>query len=157
MPDINVHLAINRIQARNRTITGVKTAPDLEGYLAAVQVGQLPYVITWPGDGQWGIKGHGWKTDHRTMLVIVFVEPLGQGSIPTRAVQAIDLFDRVRDYYLTAANISLAEPNTDGYQITVESSPNVSHSDNGLQSDLAIGGQTYHSFILRLKTRILWT
>lgn len=164
MPDLDLELAINKIQAQNRQVLtnlGIAPArglaPDLSGYLPSIETGHLPYLITWVGAGRWNNKGHGWKTDHRTMMIIGFVEPLGQGLIPTRAQEAVQLLQALRSHYITAQNIPLTNVNTDGYQITVESGETIQHTDEGLQSNLEIGGRLYHGFTVSLQTRILWS
>lgn len=152
----DIELAIQLIQAKNRQIPGVGLVPDLSGYLASLQDGQLPYVITWPGPGRWNNKGHGWWEDHRTFIIVCYVLPLGQQLIGLRAVKAVQFLQAMRAFYITAANIPLAEPTlaNGGYQITVESGQGTPHSDEGLRSDLDMAGTPYHGFMLNLNVCI---
>lgn len=153
---VDIEYTVGLIQAENRGITGVRLAPDMAGYLASVQDGQLPYVITWPGPGRWNNKGHGWWEDHRTFFVLAYVLPLGQQLIGLRAVAATQLLERMRAHYITAANIPLAEPTAanGGYQVTVEGGQSTPHSDDGLVGNLEIAGTVYHGFMLSLNVCI---
>ena len=139
---IDIELAIQLIQAQNRTITGVGLVPDLKDYPSSLQDGQLPCVITWPGPGRWNNKGHGWWEDHRTFLIVVYVLPLGQQLAGLRAVRATQVLQALRAHYIAAANIPLADPTiaNGGYQITVESGQGSGHSDEGLRGDLSMAG-----------------
>jgi hypothetical protein len=155
---VDEELATNLIQAVNRGIAGVRKAPDLASYPTAIDTSDLPYVLTWLGPGQWYIKGGGYKVDKRTMLLICYIQPLGQNDIPSRAVQAVRLHQTMRATYITASTVPLADPDTNsGYQITVTSGEGTPHSDTGLRSDLQFGGKAYHGFILQVNINILWS
>lgn len=155
---VDIEYAIGLIQAQNRAAlgAGVGLVPAFGDYRASIQDAQLPYVVTWPGAGRWNNKGHGWWEDRRTYLIIVFVEPLGQKSIGLRSVAAVQYLQRMRAHYITAANISLAEPTiaNGGYQVTVESGQGTPHSDEGLVSNLDMAGTLYHGFVLNLNVCI---
>lgn len=155
---IDIELATNLIQAVNQGISGVQLAPSLDKYPTALDTANLPCLLTWPADGAWYAKGGGYKVDHRTFLIVGYIQPLGQSDIPSRAVDAVRLFQTVRARYITAATIPLADPDDNsGYQITAESGPETRHTDGGLQSDLRFGGTLYHGFIVRLSVRILFS
>lgn len=155
----DIELAINLIQAKHRALTGFPTlyAPNLDAYPTVLDTPNLPCLLTWPADGAWFQKGHGYKVDERVFLVLGFVEPLGQNDIPSRAVAAVQLLQSVRAMWVTPANIPLDSGASSGYQITVESSSENRHSDQGITPDLAFGGKAYYGFRLRLNTRILWS
>lgn len=155
---IDIELATNLMQAVNRGISGVANAPDLALYPTSIETTDLPYLLTWPSAGSWYAKGDGWKVDDRQMLVIGYVEPLGQGEIPSRAVEAVQLFQAVRSAYISRANIPLQFPTgSSPYQIVVASSSDHHHSDGGLVSNLRYQGATFHGFILTVNVRILWS
>lgn len=149
----DIELAINLIQAQNRTFIP-DYAPDLIDYPTAPWA-QTPAVLTWPSDGSWYQKGHGYKTDERTMQVMVYVEPLGLMDIPTRAQIGVQLLQQMRKHYMKPDVISLDTGVTSGYQITIESRSGSPQSDTGLMTNLAFGATNYLGFILRLRVRIM--
>ena len=145
---------INLLQALNQGITGIPpgAAPALTNYPTVIDF--TPFVITWPADGSWYIKGAASKQALRTYRVICFVESLGVNDIPSRAVEAVQLLQRFIDAYITAANVAQADPPT--YQVTIESGPDTPHTDGGLISSLTFGGKAYHGFELRIGVREYW-
>lgn len=149
-----MHDAIDALQALHRTVAGVQTAPALATYPTVIDTAMLPCLIVWPTQGQWYVKGGAERQMLRTFSVIAYVEPLGQNTAPTRAVQAIDLLQRLINTYTDVANIPLAGPPP--YQLTIESAPERQHSDGGLQSDLAFGGRAFHGFVVSLNVRAVW-
>lgn len=155
---VDIEYTIALIQAQNRLALGanVGLVPDLKDYRASIQDAQLPYVLTWPGAGRWNNKGHGWWEDKRAYQIVVYVLPLGQQLIGLRSVAAVQYLQRMRVHYITAANISLAEPTTanGGYQVTVESGQGSGHTDEGLVSDLDMAGTIYHGFVISLNVCI---
>jgi hypothetical protein len=155
---VDIELAINLIQAQNLLVSGVLEAPALSAYRTAIDTPNLPYVITWPAEGSFYAKGGAYKADHRIMRVIAFVEPLGQSDLPTRAVEAVQLLQAMRDRWITNSVIPLQDP-VGGvvYQITAESGPDRPHSDTGLVSNLVFSGRQFHGFEIRLNVRILWS
>lgn len=159
MTTIDIEYAVNLMQALNRSFAGVAQAPDLADYPTSIDTGSGAWLLTWPSEASWYAKGDGWKVDDRTMQVIAFVEPLGQGEIPSRAQEAVQLLQRARSAYIDRANIPLAFPTpvTQPYQIVIASSNDHRHSDGGLVSNLRYQGASYHGFILNVNVRIMWS
>ena len=145
--------AINLLQTLHSGVSGVTRAPQLAQYPTVIDTADLPYVITWPGEGQFAIKGGGYKVIHRTYRVIAFVEPLGQNDIPSRAVTAVTLLSNLIDAYITASNVALSDGPV---QLTIESSDTNRHRDGGLVSNLSFSGKPYHGFEIRLNVRELY-
>ena len=153
-----ISTTINLLQALNRSITGIKRAPDLDKYPTVIDTANLPMMISWPSEAQFHIKGGGEKRQDRVYRLICYIEPLGQNDIPSRASAAATLLQRVVDTYITAANVALADPGgTNIYQVTIESGPNHQHSDSGLVSNLLFAGKPYHGFEVRVNVRELWS
>jgi hypothetical protein len=94
----------------------------------------------------------------RTALVLLYVEPLGQNDIPSRAVEAVRLLAALRETYINVANIPLALPddNTGGYQLTFESGPETPHTDEGIVPNLSYGGAAYYGARLRVTVTMQW-
>lgn len=153
---VDIELAINLMQAQHRGLSLVSYAPDLSDYPTALDTPLLPCVLTWPETGAWGQKGHGYKFDTRTMLVMGFCEPLNQSDLPTRAGEAVRTLQQVRSFWATASNLSLDTGVTSGYQITVKSAVENAQTDQGIGPQLTMGGKTYHGFILRVAVSIQW-
>lgn len=153
---VDIELAVNLMQAQHRGLALVRYAPDLSAYPTALDTPLLPCLLTWPGPGSWGQKGHGYKFDTRTMQVMGFCEPIGQSDLPTRAIEAVQLLQQVRSFWSTAADLSLDTGATSGYQITVKSAFDNPHADDGIGPQLTMGGKTYHGFILRVAVAIQW-
>jgi hypothetical protein len=158
MSDTDFTLLINRMQTLHRAISGIRYAPPLHQYPTALQTPSLPSVLTWIGPGQFSTKGGGWYWDVRTALVLLYVEPLGQNDIPSRAVEAVRLLAALRETYINVANIPLAYPgdNTGGYQLTFESSPETPHTDEGIVPNLSYGGAAYYGARLRVTVTMQW-
>lgn len=158
---VDIELAINLMQAVNRqliTANLARKAPDLASYPTVIDTADLPYLLTWPSNGSFYIKGGGYKVDRRTMLVIGYVQPFGQNDVPSRAVQGVRLLQAAREKWISAATVPLADPGANsGYQITIESGPDSPLADGGLQSDLKFAGKDYHGFVLRVNINILWS
>lgn len=154
-----VNTTINLLQAVNRSITGVKKAPVLEKYPTQLNTADLPFVISWPAEGTWHHEGMGGalKRQDRVYRILVYIEPLGQNDIPTRAAAAAVLLQRFIEKYLDPATVALADPSgSNPYQVTVEEGANSPHSDGGLVSNLVFGGVPYHGFEVRVRVRELW-
>ena len=152
--DTLIHDAIDLVQALNRSVAGVRTAPALASYPTVIETAMLPCLITWPTQGRWYVKGGAERQMLRTFQVIGYVEPLGQNAIPSRAVQAIDLLQLLINAYTNTDNIRLFNPPP--YQLTIESSSDTQHADGGLQSDLMFGGRAFHGFMIDLNVRAVW-
>jgi len=158
MSDTDFTLLINRMQALHRAITGIRYAPPLDKYPTSLQTPSLPAVLTWIGPGSFATKGGGWRWDARTALVLLYIEPLGQNDIPSRAVEAARLFAALRQIYIDVAEIPLALPgdNVGGYQLTLESSIDNPHTDEGLVPNLSYGGAAYYGARLRINVTMQW-
>lgn len=157
MADIDLTLAINKLQALHRSISGVRYAPDLSAYPTVLDTANLPAVITWPVDGSWYMKGGGWKVDERTMLVLVYVQPLAQNDIPSNAAASVALLGRLREAYITYANALQATPDIDsGYQMTLNSGPERPMSDGGIEANLSFGGAAFYGARIRVNVHLQW-
>ena len=153
-----INTTIDLLQALHRSMSGIRKAPNLAKYPTVIDTADLPFVIAWPSDGQFAIKGGGFKQSHRTYRVLVYVEPIGQNDIPSRAVAAVALLQTMLNAYISAANVPLADPtSTNPYQVTIESGPTAPHTDGGIVSNLVFGGKPYHGFEIRLNVRELWS
>ena len=163
----DIELAINLVQAVNLSVlntvyagntaydASAPHAPSLENYLTVLDSANLPYVLTWPGPSRFYSKGGGWIVDMETLMIVCYVQPLGLNDIPSRATEAVRLYQVMRRKYTTVATIPLASPATSaGYQITAESGPNSPHSSDGIQSNLNFAGKPYLGFTLHLNVRI---
>jgi hypothetical protein len=156
-------VAINAIQTAHRAGLAASfprvLAPNRETYPTNLSTASLPMILTWPSEGLWYVKGDGFGMDERTFLVMVYVAPIAQDDIPSRAVESEDLLDAIKNLWLTRANIGLVDPgdNAGGYQVTIESSFGNGHTDGGLTSGPTFAGVAYTGFVVRLRARISWT
>lgn len=154
---IDIELAVNLMQAVNRGVTGVVSAPNLDAYPTSIDTASLPFVLTWPGPGSFYAKGGGYKVDDRTFRVLCFLQPLAQDDLPSNAVNAVQLLQAMRETYIENTTIALADPDTnDGYQIVVTSSTDNPQSDNGITPGLQFRGVPFIGFELQIRCRILW-
>lgn len=156
-----IDTTVNLIQAVNATISGVTTCPQLSAYPLKADTADLPLCLTVPGPGTWHHKGIGGalKRQDRTYQIVVFVEPVIQSQFPRNALATAQLMQAFIEMWLNVnlsngAAVTLADPPP--YQVTVEESEASPHSDEGIRSDLMIGGNPYHGFILSLRVRELW-
>lgn len=154
----DIELACNKIQALIRTNLSslIQNAPDMENYATALHDALCPYVMTWPGEGSWYQKGHGYKVDDRTCTVFCFVESLAQKDIPTRTVQGVRILQAMRNLFVIPSNIPLAQIDTTGYQIYVASASDSPQTDTGLRGDFPYTGMPWFGFSIPLKVRIQW-
>lgn len=157
----DIELAINRLQAVHRAILAPDgrpiLAPDLEGYLTVLDTPNLPYVMTWPGQGSSYIKGGGYRTDERVLEVFCFVEPVGQNDIPSRTRDAVRLLQSIRAAYVTPSILRLTDIEADGYQTTIESGPGGQRiTDTGVTAANPFGGRAFVGFRISVTARILW-
>jgi len=154
-----LRIVANLIQAANATITGIRTAPQVERYPTSITTADLPYAITWWGDGRAYVKGAGYRQEIRTARILLFYAPLGQDDAPTRTVGAIDILSALQNYYINGQNIAIGDPSaTGGYQVTVHTSNDTDQvTDSGLVADLRFGGVNYAGFELRVPIRTLWS
>ena len=81
-------------------IDGIASAPQPAKYRAAIDTGDLPLVLTWPGPSEWGPQALGLNRSDRTYIVRVYVEPIGQGTLAQRTLQIMPLLDAIGQAYL---------------------------------------------------------
>jgi hypothetical protein len=156
--DTDYTLLINRLQELHRSVTGIRYAPALAAYPTVMDTANLPAVLTWIGPEQFSQKGGGWKWARATASVFLFLEPLGQNDIPSRAAQAATVLSALRAAYIDAANIPLAEPgdNAGAYQLTLESSPGDGHTHGGIEANLGFAGAAYYGARLQVTVTMQW-
>lgn len=150
-------VTLNLLQALHRPL--VRRAPAAAQYpTGPIARTDLPYAITVPGGGQFFDMGGGYKQEIRQYTVIVFVEALGQNTIPARIGETAELMRTFANTYSDRANAALQDPSAanGNYQITITTSNESSQSDTGLVSDLAAGGEPYSGFRLTLTVREKW-
>jgi hypothetical protein len=154
MPTIETTIldTMNYLQALNRTLIN---APAVASYPTVLDTPNLPMAITWPGAGDWWLKGGGWGQSNRTYRVIVFIQVLNQDDIPSRAVDSAGLLGRFLNLYLVPGNAALANPLP--FQLSLQSAPDgIHHSDNGLVPSQSFGGRNFVGFELAVRVRSEW-
>lgn len=144
----------NYLQAINRGVTGITLAPPVASYLTALDTPNLPYALSWPLDGRWYVKGGAARQSVRTWLVAVYIEPLNQSDIPTNAIATMTLLDRMIHAYTNVNAVPIANPPP--YQLTIESSPDMQHTDGGVSPSLQFRGVPWYGVQLRVNVRALW-
>lgn len=156
MPTIDTitYDAANYLQAIARGVAGVRFAPTIDAYPTVLDTPNLPAVISWPSDAQWYVKGGAARQSVRAWLVLCYVEPLGQNDIPSNAALSVGMLDKLINAYTNVANLSPADPPP--YQLTIESGPDMPHSDGGITPDLQFGGKPYYGIRLRVNVRAYW-
>lgn len=154
---IDIELACNSIQALLRGLAPqyLNNVPDVHYYLTALNDAVCPYAFTVPGQGSFYQKGAGYKIDDRTFTTFVYVESVYKKDIPSRTKEGILVLQAVRNLFITAANIPLADIST-GYQITAQSWEGHPHSDSGLAANLMFGGEPWFGFTLSLNVQTQW-
>lgn len=151
---------IDLIQAVNATISGVRYSPTFSKYPLTADSVRLPMALTWPEAGNWKREQFGSKkrTD-RSYTIMVFVEALGQNTLPGRSQQAVTLLEAfVNAWQALDANgypTALANPTATQNQVTVEWGDR-SPSDSGVITSLAVGATAYSGFTITLPIRELW-
>lgn len=156
MPTISTIIldTMNALQTLHSGITGVK-APQVANYPTMLDDGNTPLAITLPAHGEHWIKGGSYNQANRTYHVYVFIEPLTQYDLPSRAVQAVTLLQQFANLYVNPANIALANPPP--YQLSLQSGPDgAKHSDEGLTPNLAFGGRPFYGFQFSVTVRAEW-
>ena len=144
----------NYLQAINASISGVTEAPAVANYRTALDSVNCPYALSWPLDGRWYVKGGAARASVRTWLVAVYIEPLNQSDIPTNAAAAMGLLDKFINAYTNVNNIPIANPPP--YQLTIESGPDMQHTDGGVSPSLQFRGVAWYGIQLRVNVRALW-
>lgn len=154
-----LELACNLIQAKiaqNLQPTLVQNVPDMEHYFTSLLDAQCPYVMTWPGQGQFYQKGGGYKVIEGTCTIYCFVESLHQKDIPTRTLQGTRILQAMINLFATAANIPLDTGGSSGYQIYVASRFDQPQDYSGLRGDFPYSGMLWCGFSIPLKVHIQW-
>lgn len=153
--------AINAIQAKLATVSITSTnsklkvqlkAPEVSKYPTGMTTAQLPLALTWPGPSTFDFEGIGGgkRRFMQGVTTIVYMQPLGQNDIPSRADEALLMLDAVRNILLDTTAV------LDGtYQVTLAQSLERPHRDSGLRGDLQFGGAVYFGFTVDLTLRIL--
>ena len=153
-------LACNALQALHRTVSGVRYAPDVAQYLTVLDTPNCPYVMTWVGQSSLHSKGGGWLREDATLRVFCFVEPVGQGDIPSRTAEALEVMSALSALYVTIGNVRLltpGDPAAEGYQMTIETGPGAQQvTCAGLRADLAFGGRAFVGFELQVPILMAW-
>jgi len=158
-------LAVNLLQVQNRAVLTAAGIPDVGGATGKAPdwtnyptgaPAEPPLVLIWPADGSWYQKGHGYKVDDRTFLLICFTEALGQNLLPQRAQLTGKILSGISEQYVTPSTIALDTGVTSGFQLTVASREGHPQADGGIVSNLEFGGNPYSGFIIRLQVRIQW-
>jgi len=151
---------IDLIQNVNRSISGLRYAPEFSKYPQTADSVRLPMALTWPEAGDWSREHFGSKkrTD-RTYTILVFVEALGQNTMPGRSTLAVTLLDAFIDKWFSLDQngypTALANPTATQNQVTVEWGER-KPSDSGIVTDLAVGATPYSGFRITLPIRELW-
>lgn len=144
---------MNYLQVLNRTLIN---APAVDKYPSVIDTPNLPVAITWPGAGEYWLKGGGWHFTERTYRILVYIQVLNQDDIPSRAVYSATLFGQFVNLYTDPSIV--AQSNPPPYQLTIESGPSgPHHSDDGLVPSLSFGGRPFLGFELAIRTRAQWT
>ena len=155
MPTIDTILVdtANYLQVLNRAITGVALAPPVNEYPTTLDTPNCPMVLAWPSEGQWYVKGGAARQQLRTWRVVCYYEPIAQNDVPTNTEGALLLIQRLINAYTNVANVPQANPPP--YQLTIESGPDMQHTDGGLDVR-QFRGVTFAGFELRITVRALY-
>ena len=163
---MSISTTINLIQTVNANILNssgtklVRYAPAFGEYPLSADSVRLPMALTWPEAGQWDREHFGSKkrTD-RTYTIMVFVEALGQNTLPGRSQLAVTLLDAfINTWMALDANgypTALANPTATQNQVTVEWGER-KPSDSGVITSLAVGATMYSGFTISIPIRELW-
>jgi hypothetical protein len=155
---MSVRATIDLIQTANRQIAGTRTVPTFAQYPLTADTVRLPMVLTWPDQATWTRQQFGGKKrEDRVYVIMVFVQPIGQGEMPARSAEAVVLLDAFRDFWLSLDG--------NGYPTALaDMSPQVTvmwdgeypqDSGVGALPPLKVGGTQYTGFEIRLKVREL--
>ena len=155
---MSVRATIDLIQTANRTVTLARTVPAFANYPLTADTVRLPLVLTWPDGATWRREiAESKKREDRVYVIMVFVQPIGQGELPARSSEAVTLLDAFRDFWLSL--------DANGYPTALANmSPQVTvmwdgeyPQDTGVGAlpPLKVGGTQYTGFEIRLKVREL--
>jgi hypothetical protein len=153
--------AINAIQAKLATVFVTATnsrqkiqlkAPEVAKYPTGLSTAQLPLALTWPGPSTFDFEGIGGgkRRFMQSLTTIVYMQPLGQNDIPSRADESLLMLDAVRNILLD--NTAIVDSN---YQVTLAQDLSNPHRDSGLRGDLQFGGTVFFGFTVDIRLRIL--
>jgi hypothetical protein len=143
----------NYLQTLARNTQGVVYAPPVNEYPTTLDTPNCPMVVSWPADGSWYVKGGAARQQVRTWRVACYVEPIAQNDIPSNTEAALLVMQRLINTFTNVANIPQANPPP--YQLTIESSIDMQHSDAGLDVR-PFRGVVFAGFELRVHVRALW-
>ena len=145
----------------NLTVTlGSKTitmhAPHLERYPTQLTTAQLPLALTWPSASSFDYEGvsGGKRRFMQSLTIIVYIQPLGQNDIPSRAEEAIEWLDVVRNAILDK-NVLISETGPQAYQAVLTQSIGSPYRDSGITPSISFGGVSYVGFTIDATVRIL--
>ncbi len=135
--------------------TSIMKAPDVSRYPTGMNTAQLPLALTWPGASSFDYEGMagGKRRFAQSLTIIVYIQPLGQNDIPSRAEEALLWLDVVRNKLLDV--VAIFDVGQKGYQVTLQQSQGQPHRDSGLISSLQFGGVPHFGFTIDVTARIL--
>ena len=140
------------LQTLNRSLANVQApAPSLYPTVIDTTNGQV-VALTFPGDGEAWQKGAGYSQGTRTFRVIVFLDPVAQGDIPSHVVDGAQILQKFVNLFVLSTNTPLINPGA--YQATIESGPTGPHiTDTGPGPSLRFGGRDWYGFELSIPVR----
>jgi hypothetical protein len=149
---MTIQTSIAALQTLHAAVTGVTAAPT--AYPSSLDTAGLPCILVLPTEGTVDLESFAAKKRGDDIYrVYVYVAPVSQGAGTNEGVQlAIDLMQRLRDLYVTAANVALTSGT---YQATlkVSSGDPVRHSPIGT---LDFGGVAYRGFTFDVGVMEKW-
>lgn len=139
---MSIVATIDAIQAINRTIPGVVTAPPVADYPASLNPSlDCPFLFTWPKGGQWDEAAIGLNRDQETWVITVLVAPVGEGIRGDVVSATINLLEACRMTWINAAHQDIGG--------SVEQIQSADHG--GLQT-LTFAGIDYYGFQVTIHT-----
>lgn len=110
---MSVSDTVNAIQAVNRVVAGISTAPDLSAYPDDLTDAMLPAALTFPADMSWG------KQDHQLFVVVVYAFRPGQGTAAQMTTTCLDLLEAMRNAWRAVGGVNgyalIREPGPKGF------------------------------------------
>ncbi len=139
---------------KTKTITLM--APHLDRYPTQLTTAQLPLALTWPGASSFDYEGvsGGKRRFMQALTIIVYIQPLGQNDIPSRAEEAVEWMDVVRNAILDQ-DVLVAQTGAQAYQAVLTQSIGNPYRDSGITPSLSFGGVSYIGFTMDVTVRIL--
>lgn len=146
---------INALQVLNQSIAGMN-APQVADYPTSLDTQNLPFILTWPAEGDFWLKGGGWRQMDMTYRVIGYVQALGQDDFPSRTLAGVAALNKLINVYVNVANVALVTP-PPPYQLTIASAPDgARHHHTGLDATPTWGGKQYVGFEIQVRIRAEW-